>query len=195
MQTSLGPIITRIVAGEGEDGESCQLPAGCNLESWLGSRGTMLTEAQARLATELVPRNMLSFTFDQALLTNGAVPAVQCMVCGREVQPISVFCVGKHFPCIYSYQGHLASGCPDEQLPPLQRLSPPTAFHLATVDSLCNNVARDFRPSPAELRNRDTIMRELSHFIKRSWPQAELGLFGSSSNGFAFRQSGTLVLH
>lgn len=108
--------------------------------------------------------------------------ALQCVAAVNYISPVSA-------------QGHLASGCPDEQLPPLQRLSPLTAFHRATVDSVCNNVARDFRPSPLELRNRDTIMRDLSYFIKRSWPQAELGLFGSSSNGFAFRQSGISVQH
>lgn len=168
IQTSLGPVITRIIVKNKEDEEEVNM-ADWTLESWLAVKGTALTEKEAAIATALVPRNMLNFSFDQAVLTNCSMPALQCLVCGLE--------------------GHLPANCPDEQLPPLVRFPPMTREFLGLVDSLCKNVEHDWQPQEPELRDRDYIMSDLTRYIKKFWPKAELTLFGSSSNGFAFRHS------
>jgi len=170
IQTSLGSIITRIKVKQGlEDAVEDVSLSDWTLESWLAKKGTVLTEQEAVAATALVPRNMLNFSFNQTLLTNGTVPAVQCLVCGAE--------------------GHLPSSCPEEQLPPLTKLPHLSHLYLKLLDSVCDNVARDWEPQEPELRDRDYIMNDLNRFIKKFWPESELTLFGSSSNGFAFRHS------
>eukprot|EP00092_Neocalanus_flemingeri_P032761 GFUD01035632.1.p1 GENE.GFUD01035632.1~~GFUD01035632.1.p1 ORF type:complete len:1660 (-),score=542.26 GFUD01035632.1:232-5211(-) len=170
IQTSLGPIISRImVTGSDDEPEDDVSLSDWTLESWLAKKGTTLTEKEAISATALVPRNMLNFSFDQTLLTNGTVPAIQCLVCGVE--------------------GHLPSSCPEEQLPPLTQLPHLTGPYQRLIDSVCEHVARDWEPQEPELRDRDYIMNDLNRYIKKFWPKAELTLFGSSSNGFAFRHS------
>jgi len=170
IQTSLGPIISRIMVTEGDDETEDDLSlSDWTLESWLAKKGTILTEKEANSATALVPRNMLNFSFDQTLLTNGTVPAVQCLVCGVE--------------------GHLPSSCPEEQLPPLTQLPQLNPMYTRLIDSVCDHVARDWEPQEPELRDRDYIMNDMNRYIKKFWPKAELTLFGSSSNGFAFRHS------
>jgi len=172
IQTSLGPIISRIMIADGDDETEDDISLSdpvWTLESWLAKKGTVLSENEAITATALVPRNMLNFSFDQTLLTNGTVPAVQCLVCGVE--------------------GHLPSSCPEEQLPPLTQLPQLTNLYLRLIDSVCEHVARDWEPQEPELRDRDYIMNDLNRYIKKFWPKAELTLFGSSSNGFAFRHS------
>ena len=86
-------------------------------------------------------------------------------------------------------EGHLPSSCPEEQLPPLTQLPQLTNLYLRLIDSVCEHVARDWEPQEPELRDRDYIMNDLNRYIKKFWPKAELTLFGSSSNGFAFRHS------
>jgi len=170
IQTSLGPIISRITVSESEEESDDDVSlSDWTLESWLANKGTVLTEKDASTATALVPRNMLNFSFDQTLLTNGTVPAVQCLVCGAE--------------------GHLPSSCPEEQLPPLTQLPQLSNIYVRLIDSVCEHVARDWEPQEPELKDRDYIMNDLNRYIKKFWPKAELTLFGSSSNGFAFRHS------
>jgi len=173
IQTSLGPVITKIIVKSKEDGAAEEEEQLCladwTLESWLASKGTFLTEAEAAVATALVPRNMLNFRFDQAVLTNCSMPALQCLVCGTE--------------------GHLANNCPEEQLPPLVHLPPMNRDFMGLIDNLCRKTEQDWQPQEAELRDRDYIVTDLSRYIKKFWPKAELTLFGSSSNGFAFRHS------
>jgi len=170
IQTSLGPIVSRILVNQGDEDDQDEVSlSDWTLESWLAKKGTVLTEKEAVMATALVPRNMLNFSFNQTLLTNGTVPAVQCLVCGVE--------------------GHLPSSCPEEQLPPLTQLPQLSHLYIRLLDSVCDHVARDWEPQEPELRDRDYIMNDLNRYIKKFWPKAELTLFGSSSNGFAFRHS------
>ena len=139
------------------------------LESWLVKKGTEVTQQEAETATELVPRNMVAFMFDQEILTAGQELALYCVICGKE--------------------GHLANNCPDERLPVLPELPPVPAPYLKMLSAVCEEVTRDWEPHFQELRDRERIHNDLSRFIKKFWPKAELTLFGSSSNGFAFRHS------
>jgi len=176
IQTSLGPIITRINIPDSNSAPSSPtpeedpaIPTGLTLESWLGSHGTSLTEKEALAASSLVPRNMIVFSFLQKLLTNGHLPAIQCCVCSAE--------------------GHMGSNCPEEQLPPLTNLPSLTPLYLQLLDSVCDAISKDWEPQEPELRDRDFIVSDLNRYIQKIFPTAQLSLFGSSSNGFAFRQS------
>ena len=168
IQTSLGPVITRIVP-QSSDQQSPIPISDWTLESWLAKKGTEVTQQEAETATELVPRNMVAFTFDQEILTAGTVLALQCVMCGKE--------------------GHLVASCPEEQLPVLPELAPVPAPYLKMLSAVCEEVTRDWEPHFQELRDRERIHNDLTRFIKKFWPKAELTLFGSSSNGFAFRHS------
>ena len=97
------------------------------------------------------------------------VPAVQCLVCGVE--------------------GHLSNSCTEEQLPSLTQLPQLTNLYRRLIDSVCEHVAMDWESQEPELGDRDYIMNDLNRYIKKFWPKSELTLFGSSSNGFAFRHS------
>ena len=168
IQTSLGPVITRILPQDSEQQEPVPI-SDWTLESWLAKKGTEVTRGEAVTATELVPRNMVAFKFDQEILTAGTVLALQCVMCGKE--------------------GHLVASCPEEQLPVLPELAHIPAPYLKMLSAVCEEVTRDWEPQPQELRERERILNDLSRYINKFWPKAELTLFGSSSNGFAFRHS------
>ena len=51
------------------------------------------------------------------------------------------------------------------------------------------NSSRDWEPQFHERRERETIMIDLNRYIRKFWSTAELTVFGSSGNGFAFRHS------
>ena len=168
IQTSLGPVIKRIVVEEDQE-EQDEVSKVITLESWLEKKGTVLTKADAERGCGLVPRNMIQFQFHGPTLTNHTVLEAQCVACGQE--------------------GHLASSCPEEILPPLSPLHPLPRPYQTLLTDICHRVMRDWAPQKQELRDRQRIMQELTQHIQRFWPTAELALFGSSNNGFAFRNS------
>ncbi|WAR24855.1 TUT7-like protein [Mya arenaria] len=101
----------------------------------------------------------------------------------RRPRGPSVFCA------ICEKEGHLKSVCPEDQLPPIIKLSPPTKAHLELLSAVIKQVPRDFQLSPSEIQERDAIRRNLEYHIKQTFQEAELKLFGSSMNGFGFHQS------
>ena len=140
------------------------------LEVFTRKYGTELTPKQAQQVTELVPKNMVVFKFDSALLTGGQSPAIVCTVCGLE--------------------GHLQTVCPDEKIPPLTPLPIPlSGNHQLLLDRVCEEVMHDWQPKSVELLHRKRIVEGLSEFILKSHPNAVLTVFGSSVNGFAFAKS------
>ena len=167
-QTSLGPLITRIVSEE-EGQERVDLAKDITLESWLEKKGTVLTQADGEVGALLVPRNMIQFEFSSSVLLSGAVLAPYCVICGRE--------------------GQVASSCPEETLPPLAPLPPLTRQYEGLLSKICVQAEKDWRPKHLELQIRDKIMDELNFHIRKLWPNARLFLFGSSNNGFAFKNS------
>ena len=140
------------------------------LEAFIKKYGTELSPKQAQHVEELVPKNMIAFTFDARLLTGGQSPALICTVCGLE--------------------GHLQTMCPDEKIPILPPLPfPLSGNHQLLLDRVCEEVMHDWEPKNTELLQRKAIVEGLSNFIVRSHPNAMLTVFGSSVNGFAFAKS------
>jgi len=171
MQTCHGSIITKILPTEEGEAEPVEMEGlrDWTLESWLTAKGTVLTTKQVETAIALVPKNMVSFVFSVKRLTEGNLPAAFCAVCNNE--------------------GHVTSSCPEEQLPPLLPLPALKPDYLRLIDRICIDVARNWAPQAKELADRSHIMTDLNGYISRIFKSAELTLFGSSSNGFAFRHS------
>uniref|UniRef100_A0AC11D030 Terminal uridylyl transferase 7 n=1 Tax=Ovis aries TaxID=9940 RepID=A0AC11D030_SHEEP len=110
------------------------------------------------------------YEFSKLTFTKGKSPTVVCSLCKRE--------------------GHLKKDCPEDfkriQLEPLPPLTPKFSNIL---DQVCIQCYKDFSPTVAEDQAREHIRQNLENFIKQEFPGTKLSLFGSSKNGFGFKQS------
>ncbi|XP_077004774.1 terminal uridylyltransferase 7 isoform X2 [Tamandua tetradactyla] len=112
----------------------------------------------------------LVYEFSKLIFTKGKSPMVVCSLCKRE--------------------GHLKKDCPEDfkriQLEPLPPLTPK---FLNILDQVCIQCYRDFSPTILEDQAREHIRQHLENFLKQEFPGTKLSLFGSSKNGFGFKQS------
>nr|XP_004672399.1 terminal uridylyltransferase 7 isoform X2 [Jaculus jaculus] len=110
------------------------------------------------------------YKFTKLLFTKGKSPTVVCSLCKRD--------------------GHLKKDCPEDfkriQLEPLPPLTPKFS---AILDQVCIQCYQDFSPTILEDQAREHIRQNLESFIKQDFPGTKLSLFGSSKNGFGFKQS------
>ncbi|XP_065517525.1 terminal uridylyltransferase 7 [Lathamus discolor] len=110
------------------------------------------------------------YEFSKAAFTKGKSPTVVCSLCKRE--------------------GHLKRDCPEDlkkiELDPLPELTPKFSVIL---DQVCVQCYRDFSPSIVEDQAREHIRQNLENFIRHDFPGTKLSLFGSSKNGFGFKES------
>uniref|UniRef100_A0A8C0W3H8 CCHC-type domain-containing protein n=1 Tax=Castor canadensis TaxID=51338 RepID=A0A8C0W3H8_CASCN len=110
------------------------------------------------------------YEFSKLIFTKGKSPTVVCSLCKRE--------------------GHLKKDCPEDfkriQLEPLPPLTPKFSNIL---DQVCIQCYKDFSPTILEDQAREHIRQNLESFIKQDFPGTKLSLFGSSKNGFGFKQS------
>ncbi|MFT7796556.1 terminal uridylyltransferase 4 [Arapaima gigas] len=113
----------------------------------------------------------LHYTFDRMTFTGGKPPTVVCGICKRD--------------------GHLKDECPEDfkkiELKPL----PPMTDHFRDIlDGLCRLCYDELAPPPVEQQKREQILASLERFIRKEYNEkARLCLFGSSKNGFGFRDS------
>ncbi|XP_068780593.1 terminal uridylyltransferase 7 isoform X2 [Struthio camelus] len=112
----------------------------------------------------------LVYEFSKPAFTKGKSPTVVCSLCKRE--------------------GHLKRDCPEDfkkiELDPLPVLTPKFSFIL---DQVCVQCYQDFAPNIVEDQAREHIRQNLENFIRQDFPGTKLNLFGSSKNGFGFKQS------
>ncbi|XP_039731556.1 terminal uridylyltransferase 7 isoform X4 [Pteropus medius] len=110
------------------------------------------------------------YEFSKLIFTKGKSPTVVCSLCKRE--------------------GHLKKDCPEDfkriQLEPLPPLTPKFSNIL---DQVCIQCYKDFSPTIVEDQAREHIRQNLENFIRQEFPGTKLSLFGSSKNGFGFKQS------
>ena len=169
---SLGPQkpLSKQSSNEEEDAGGGGL-AGETFDSFTRKVGRELTPKQAQRVTDLVPKNMILFQFDAGIFTAGQSPGFVCSVCGSE--------------------GHLQSGCPEERLPPARPLPPLPPAYRAEVVKVCYDTMLHCQPKVNELRARERLVDYLLKCIRVGLnnPTAQLVVFGSSHNGFAFENS------
>uniref|UniRef100_A0A3P8VCS6 CCHC-type domain-containing protein n=1 Tax=Cynoglossus semilaevis TaxID=244447 RepID=A0A3P8VCS6_CYNSE len=112
----------------------------------------------------------LCYRFTKLVFTRGKSHMVVCSLCKRD--------------------GHLKVDCPEDfkkvQLEPLPALTPE---FLCVLNDVCVKCYTDFAPDELEVSVREHILQDLEGFVRRQFSGARLRLFGSSKNGFGFRQS------
>ncbi|ELU05930.1 hypothetical protein CAPTEDRAFT_221986, partial [Capitella teleta] len=111
----------------------------------------------------------MQFNFSAPQVVDGKGPAVFCSICQRS--------------------GHLKQNCPDENLPPPLPVPPMTTEFRIMLDNMLWMVPNDFEPSERETFLRKTVLHEMEEYVRETFPDAQLSLFGSSVNGFGFKQS------
>uniref|UniRef100_H3CAS4 Terminal uridylyl transferase 4 n=1 Tax=Tetraodon nigroviridis TaxID=99883 RepID=H3CAS4_TETNG len=113
----------------------------------------------------------LHYLFDKMIFTGGKPPTVVCSICKRD--------------------GHLKDECPEDfKKIELKPLPPMTERFREILDGLCRLCYFELSPTPAEQQKREQILAGLERFIRKEYNEkAQLCLFGSSKNGFGFRDS------
>ncbi|XP_069794791.1 terminal uridylyltransferase 4-like isoform X3 [Narcine bancroftii] len=114
-------------------------------------------------------RGQLHYVFEKSILTNGKPPTIVCSICKRD--------------------GHSKSDCPEDfKKIDLMPLPPLTNKFKQILDLVCTKCYDEL--SPLEEQNREQTLASLERFIRKEFDdKARLCLFGSSKNGFGFRDS------
>ncbi|XP_068167780.1 terminal uridylyltransferase 7 [Antennarius striatus] len=111
-----------------------------------------------------------SYDFTKQAFTRGKSHMVVCSLCKRD--------------------GHLKKDCPEDfKKVQLDSLPPLTPGFLSILNKVCEQCSTDFAPDELEMEVRECILQDLEAFVRRFFAGARLQLFGSSKNGFGFRQS------
>ncbi|KAJ8357285.1 hypothetical protein SKAU_G00200790 [Synaphobranchus kaupii] len=147
-------------------------PQGTAVENGLlGSEEDEEEERPPRREVVEIAPEALHYIFDRMIFTGGKPPTVVCSICKRD--------------------GHLKDECPEDfkkiELKPL----PPMTDHFRQIlDGLCRLCYNELSPLPVEQQKREQILASLERFIRKEYnDKARLCLFGSSKNGFGFRDS------
>uniref|UniRef100_A0A3Q3M563 RNA uridylyltransferase n=1 Tax=Mastacembelus armatus TaxID=205130 RepID=A0A3Q3M563_9TELE len=113
----------------------------------------------------------LHYVFDKMIFTGGKPPTVVCSICKRD--------------------GHLKDECPEDfKKIELKPLPPMNDRFRDILDGLCKLCYFELSPTHAEQQKREQILGSLERFIRKEYnDKAKLCLFGSSKNGFGFRDS------
>ncbi|NWU93024.1 TUT4 uridylyltransferase, partial [Upupa epops] len=121
---------------------------------------------EGRLATE-----EMHYVFDKFILTSGKPPTIVCSICKRD--------------------GHSKNDCPEDfKKIDLKPLPPMTDRFREILDIVCKRCFDELSPPLSEQQNREQILASLERFIRKEYnDKARLCLFGSSKNGFGFRDS------
>ncbi|NXC87719.1 TUT7 uridylyltransferase, partial [Cercotrichas coryphoeus] len=143
-------------------------PVRINLsQEYLAEKGS---HSEDTTAVEHSLESELFYQFSKQAFTKGKSPTVVCSLCKRE--------------------GHLKNDCPEDfkkiELDPLPPLPPKFS---AILDQVCVQCYYDFAPNIVEDYAREHIRQSLEIFIRQDFPGTKLDLFGSSKNGFGFKQS------
>ncbi|XP_008336747.1 terminal uridylyltransferase 4 isoform X3 [Cynoglossus semilaevis] len=113
----------------------------------------------------------LHYVFDKMIFTGGKPPTVVCSICKRD--------------------GHLKDECPEDfKKIELKPLPPMNDRFREILDGLCRLCYYELSLTPVEQQKREQILAGLERFIRKEYnDKAQLCLFGSSKNGFGFRDS------
>ncbi|KAM4807080.1 terminal uridylyltransferase 4 isoform X3 [Urocitellus parryii] len=118
-----------------------------------------------------LPSQELHYVFDKFILTSGKPPTIVCSICKKD--------------------GHSKNDCPEDfRKIDLKPLPPMTNRFREILDLVCKRCFDELSPPFSEQHNREQILIGLEKFIQKEYDEkARLCLFGSSKNGFGFRDS------
>ncbi|XP_062960267.1 terminal uridylyltransferase 4 isoform X9 [Cynocephalus volans] len=118
-----------------------------------------------------LPTQELYYVFDKFILTSGKPPTIVCSICKKD--------------------GHSKNDCPEDfRKIDLKPLPPMTNRFREILDLVCKRCFDELSPPFSEQHNREQILFGLEKFIQKEYDEkARLCLFGSSKNGFGFRDS------
>ncbi|XP_078526720.1 terminal uridylyltransferase 4 isoform X2 [Lissotriton helveticus] len=113
----------------------------------------------------------IHYVFDTFILTSGKPPTIVCRICKRD--------------------GHSKNDCPEDfKKIDLKPLPPMTNRFREILDKVCKRCFDELSPHTCEQHGREQILACLERFIRKEFnDKARLCLFGSSKNGFGFRDS------
>ncbi|XP_069088765.1 terminal uridylyltransferase 4 isoform X2 [Pleurodeles waltl] len=113
----------------------------------------------------------MHYVFDAFILTSGKPPTIVCRICKRD--------------------GHSKNDCPEDfKKIDLKPLPPMTNRFREILDKVCKRCFDELSPHTCEQHGREQILAYLERFIRKEFnDKARLCLFGSSKNGFGFRDS------
>uniref|UniRef100_A0A8D0DXN6 Terminal uridylyl transferase 4 n=1 Tax=Salvator merianae TaxID=96440 RepID=A0A8D0DXN6_SALMN len=122
-------------------------------------------------AKDEVTTEDMHYVFDKFILTSGKPPTIVCSICKRD--------------------GHSKNDCPEDfKKIDLKPLPPMTTRFREILDLVCKRCFDELSPPFSEQQNREQILASLERFIRKEYnDKARLCLFGSSKNGFGFRDS------
>ncbi|XP_052447416.1 terminal uridylyltransferase 7 [Carassius gibelio] len=134
---------------------------------------SVLNKPKAELTKSESPQTApegFQYIFSKRFFSNGKPPVLICSLCKSD--------------------GHLKQDCPEDfkrvELDPLPLM---TLDFLQILDEVCEQCYRDFAPDDVEVQVREHILQDFETFLRCQVPGAKLVLFGSSKNGFGFKQS------
>ncbi|XP_004639170.1 terminal uridylyltransferase 4 isoform X1 [Octodon degus] len=129
------------------------------------------TEASDLNDDDNLPSQELYYVFDKFILTSGKPPTIVCSICKKD--------------------GHSKNDCPEDfRKIDLKPLPPMTSRFREILDLVCKRCFDELSPPFSEQYNREQILIGLEKFIQKEYDEkARLCLFGSSKNGFGFRDS------
>uniref|UniRef100_A0A8C3VVA1 RNA uridylyltransferase n=1 Tax=Catagonus wagneri TaxID=51154 RepID=A0A8C3VVA1_9CETA len=129
------------------------------------------TEDASDLDDDSHPTQELYYVFDKFILTSGKPPTIVCSICKKD--------------------GHSKNDCPEDfRKIDLKPLPPMTNRFREILDLVCKRCFDELSPPFSEQHNREQILIGLEKFIQKEYDEkARLCLFGSSKNGFGFRDS------
>ncbi|MFT7811851.1 terminal uridylyltransferase 7 isoform X1 [Arapaima gigas] len=146
---------------EGEEPEELRPVSGVNVAPVVEQVGT---------SQQGVPLETLPYEFNKQVFTRGKSHTIVCSLCKHD--------------------GHLKRDCPEDfKRVELDTLPPMTPKFLRILNEVCIQCYRDFAPDDIEEKVREHILLDLEKFIRHQFEGAKLRLFGSSKNGFGFKQS------
>uniref|UniRef100_A0AAQ5Y365 CCHC-type domain-containing protein n=1 Tax=Amphiprion ocellaris TaxID=80972 RepID=A0AAQ5Y365_AMPOC len=159
-----------------EEGPHLDTPVSMDEEEEEEVAGSLSPPPSAESVKDEGPENKkqrqskLSYEFTKQAFTRGKSHMVVCSLCKRD--------------------GHLKKDCPEDfKKVQLDALPPITQEFHSVLNKVCEQCYSDFAPDELEVGVREHILQDLEAFVRRQFAGARLQLFGSSKNGFGFRQS------
>ncbi|XP_073695734.1 terminal uridylyltransferase 7 [Garra rufa] len=127
------------------------------------------TKSESHVGAATGPE-VFQYVFSKRFFSDGKAPVLICSLCKSD--------------------GHSKQDCPEDfkrvKLDPLPTM---TLDFLKILNDVCEQCYCDFAPDDVEVKVREHILQDFESFLRCQVPGAKLVLFGSSKNGFGFKQS------